>query len=99
MLGSMTQKLIGKQEKEKKSFTISENAKHTSFNYLTNTLTSKDSNLSESINTYTNYEYIYDTNFFTQQLETFTCLGFISDGYKILPPKKIYMNPFFMDFS
>lgn len=93
------QKLIGKEEKEKKSHTISENAKQTSFNYLTNTFNSRDSSLSESINTYTNYDYIYDTNFFTQKLETFTCLGFISDGFKILPPKKIFMNPFFIDFS
>lgn len=89
------QKQIGKEEKEKVSHTISENAKETSFNYLTNTFNSKNSSLSESINTYNQYDYKYDTNFFTQHLETFSCLSFLSDGFKILPPEKIYMTPYF----
>lgn len=89
------QKQIGKEEKEKVSHTISENAKETSFNYLTNTFNSKNSSLSESINTYNQYDYKYDTNFFTQHLETFSCLSFLSDGFKILPSEKIYMTPYF----
>ena len=89
------QKQIGKEEKEKISKTISENAKETKFNFLTNRLVSKDSNLSESFNTYTQNDYIYDTKFFSQSLETFQCLSFLSNGYKVLPPQKLKMTPYF----
>lgn len=89
------QKQLGKIEKEKSSRTISENAKNTTYNFLTKTFNSRDSNISESINNYSQFDYIYDTNFFTQQLETFSALSFISDGSRILPPKKIIMIPFF----
>ncbi len=85
----------GKTDKEKSSRTISENAKETSYNFLTNSLESRDSNISESINTYLQYDYIYDTNFFTQNLHTFECLSFISDGNKILKPEKLKMLPYF----
>ena len=89
------QKQLGKEEKEKISKTISENAKETNFSYITNTLNSKDSNISESYNSYYQTDYIYDTNFFTRQLETFTALTFLSDGNKIYEPQKIQMLPYF----
>jgi len=89
------QKQIGKEEKEKFSKTISENAKETNFNYLFNRFHSKNSNLSESFNSYFQTDYIFDTNFFTQNLETFSCLSFLSDGNKILPPQKINLIPYF----
>ena len=89
------QKQIGKEEKEKFSKTISENAKETNFNYLFNQFHSKNSNLSESFNSYFQTDYIFDTNFFTQNLETFSCLSFLSDGNKILPPQKINLIPYF----
>ena len=85
----------GKTDKEKLSRTISENAKETSYNIFTHSLNSKDSNISESINTYLQYDYIYDTNFFTQQLNTFECLSFLSNGTKILEPTKLKMLPYF----
>lgn len=85
----------GKTDKEKLSRTISENAKETSYNIFTHSLNSKDSNISESINTYLQYDYIYDTNFFTQQLDTFECLSFLSNGTKILEPTKLKMLPYF----
>jgi len=90
-----SQKQFGKEEKEYVSKSISENAKETKFNYLTNSLISNNSNLSESVNTYTKTEFIYDTNFFTRSLETFTCLSFLSLGDYILPPTKIKMLPYF----
>lgn len=92
------QKQIGKEEKEKFSKTISENAKETNFNYLFNRFHSKNSNLSESFNSYFQTDYIFDTNFFTQNLETFSCLSFLSDGNKILPPKKINLIPYFKKY-
>ena len=89
------QKQIGKEEKEKSSKTISENAKETNYNYLFNSLISTNSNLSESINTYTQFDYIFDTNFFSQNLETFNCLAFISNGFKIIKPFKLKLIPYF----
>ena len=91
------QKQIGKEEKHRVSKTISENAKETNYNYFTGKLMSKDSNISESINDAINFDFVYDSNFFTQDLETFSCLGFLSNGLKILPPQKIKMFPYFLE--
>ena len=89
------QKQLGKEEKHRISKTISENARETNYNYLTGKLMSKNSNISESLNEAINFDFVYDFNFFTQNLETFSCLGFLSDGFKILPPQKIKMVPYF----
>lgn len=89
------QKQLGKEEKKKFSKTVSENAKETNFSYITNTLNSCNSNISESYNSYFQSEYIYDTNFFTRELETFTALTFLSDGNKIFEPRKFQMLPYF----
>lgn len=89
------QKQIGREDKVKISKNISENAAETSFNYFTNSLKSKKSNLSESISTQIQTDYIFDTNFFTQNLKTFTCLAFLSDGSKINPPCLINLVPYF----
>lgn len=91
------QKQLGKEEKTKISKSISENAKETKFNYITNTLNSKGSSVSESFNTYTQNDYVYDINDFTQKLETFNALTFLSDGSKILKPSKLKMYPYFME--
>ena len=89
------QKQLGKEDKEKISKTISENAKETKLNFITNQLISKDSNLSESYNTYTQNDYIYDTKFFSQTLKTFHCLAFLSNGIEVLEPKELKMIPYF----
>ena len=90
------QKQIGKEEKEKSSISISENSKETKYNYFTKKFASRDANLSESINTYTQLDYLYDSHFFTLELETFSCLSFLSTGSSIIPPQKIYMQPYFL---
>ena len=89
------QKQLGRENKILKSTSISENAKETKFNYITNSLNSKNSNITESLNTYTQKDFIFDTNFFTQELETFSALVFLSDGQKILKPCKVQMLPYF----
>ena len=89
------QKQIGKEDKEKTFKSISENAKETNYSYITNTLNSTDSSISESISTQIMYEYVYDTKFFTQDLENFCCLSFLSDGNKIMKPQKIKLKPYF----
>ena len=89
------QKQLGKEEKTHISMAISENAKETKFNYITNSFNSKNSSITESLNTYTQKDFVYDTNFFTQELETFSSLVFLSNGYKILKPTKLRMFPYF----
>ena len=90
------QKQLGKEDKIKTSKNISENSKETRYNYMINSLSSQDSTISESFNVYTQNDYIYDTNFFTQKLQTFTALAFLSDGKKILTPRKLDMFPYFL---
>ena len=89
------QKQIGKVDKERLSKTISENAKQTNYNFITRSFNSKDSSISESINTYVQNDYVYDFKFFTQELECFNALCFLTDGNKILPPCKIELFPYF----
>lgn len=90
------QKQIGKEDKTRILKSISENAKETNYNYFTNSLNSKGSNISESINTSISSEFVYDTKFFTQLLETFSCLSFLSEGEKILSPSKLILKPYFL---
>lgn len=89
------QKQIGKEDKEKEYRSISENASKTNYSYITNSLNSTDSNISESISTQISYDFIYDTKFFTQELENFCSLSFLSDGNKIMNPQKIRLKPYF----
>jgi len=89
------QKQLGKEDKIKTSKNISENSKETIYSRMTNSMSSLDATISESFNVYTQNDYIYDTNFFTQKLKTFTALAFLSDGSKILKPKKLDMYPYF----
>ena len=89
------QKQIGKEEKTKYSKSISENSKETNFNYFTKKFSSLDSNLSESINSYTQFDFVYDTKYFTQVLECFHSISFLSTGTKIIPPQELKMIPYF----
>lgn len=89
------QKQIGKEDKEKFSRSISENAKETVYNYFTRTLNSKNSSITESVNSVIQHDFIYDTNYFTQKLDTFNCLAFLSTGSSILPPQKLELIPYF----
>lgn len=93
------QKQIGREDKTKISKNISENSSETNYNYFTNSLASKKSNLSETISTQVQTDYIYDISFFTQNLETFSCLSFLSNGNKILPPCKINLIPHFKNIE
>ena len=89
------QKQIGKEDKEKVFKSISENARETNYSYITNTLNSTNSSISESISTQITFEYVYDTKLFTQELENFCSLSFLSDGNKIMKPQKIKLKPYF----
>ena len=92
-----SQKQLGKEDKEKISKTISENAQETKFSYITNSLNSKNSSISETYNKYMQNDFIFETNFFTQKLETFTALTFLSDGNKIIKSEKLDLFPYFKE--
>lgn len=89
-------KQTGKEEKELISRTISENARKTDYNLMFNSLLSKDSSISESINSSVQKDFIFDSNFFSRELTTFTCLAFLSDGFSILPLEKLTLTPYFL---
>ena len=89
------QKQIGKEDKIKISKSVAENAQKTFYNYFTNSLNSQNSNISESISSHVNTEFKFDFNFFSCNLETFSCLSFLSDGKAIIPPQKLKMKPYF----
>lgn len=91
------QKQLGKEEKEKISKSISESAKETKFSYITNSLNSQNSNISETFSSYTQNDFAFESNFFTQNLETFTALTFLSDGNIIYKPQKLKMFPYFKE--
>ena len=92
------QKQIGKEEKEKISKSISENAKETKYSYLTKSFKSTDSNISESISSTYEKDFKFDIQFFTQELQTFVALVFLSDGDKIIKPQKLQLEPYFKRF-
>lgn len=89
------QKQLGKEEKQKFSRSVSESSKSPKFSAISNVF-SNDKNFSESVTSSTQFDFIYDTNFFTQKLNTFSCLAFLSTGTSIIPPQKIDLIPYFI---
>lgn len=90
------QKQLGKEEKLKYSQSVSESSKNQKNSYLSNILSYDKPNFSESLNTYTQFDFVFDTNFFTQKLNTFNCLTFLSTGTQIIPPKSLKLIPYFI---
>ena len=91
------QKQIGKEEKTKTSTTFSENNKESNYNFLLKDFNSYGSNLSQSVNTYSQFDYKFDYNYFTKELKIFEALTFLSDGNQILEPQKLKMIPYFLE--
>ena len=89
------QKQIGKTEHIRHSVSISENSKSTNYNAIFNTLISHDSSIGENYNQYTQFDYKYDTNYFSQTLKSFEALSFLSNGNSIIEPQKIKLIPYF----
>ena len=90
------QKQLGKEDKQKFSKSISESSKDPKIISLSSIFSYDKPNFSESLNEYTQYDFIFDTNFFTQRLNTFSCLAFLSTGKSIIPPQKIDLTPYFI---
>ena len=90
------QKQLGKEEKQKYSRSISESSKDPNIASLSSIFSYDKPNFSESLNQYTQSDFIFDTNFFTQKLDTFSCLAFLSNGNSIFPPQRIDLIPYFI---
>lgn len=90
------QKQLGKEEKQKYSKSISESSKDPKFYSFSSLFSYDKPNFSESLNSYTQFDFIFDTNYFTQKLDTFSCLAFLSTGNSIIPPQKIDLIPYFI---
>ena len=93
------QKQIGKEDKKKISRTIAENPKNSFYSPLLKNFVSPESSISESINYNIQNDFVYDYNFFTQELHTFQCLAFLSDGDSIIDPTKIQTIPYFKNIK
>lgn len=91
----LAQKQIGKEEKERISKSISENAKETNYNYITKHFDSQSSNISESFNVFSQLDFIYDYHFFTQELKNFECLAFLSSSSSLMKTYSLKMIPYF----
>jgi len=89
------QKQIGKEDKVKISKNISENANDVNYSILIDRMKSDKSSFSESISTYIQTDYIYDTNYFTKVLKTFEAVAFLSNGNEIIYSSKLSLIPYF----
>lgn len=92
----MPKNKFGKEEKDRISFGFSENSNDTSSNTLISALYSHKTSSSETVNKYSQSDFIFDTNFFTRELETFSCVAFLSTGSHILSPQKLNLTPYFL---
>ena len=90
------QKVIGKEEKEKVSQTVSESSKEANYNYILKKFVTQNSNLSESINKYKVLEEKFDVKEFSYNLKVFEAIALISYKNKnsVL---KIKMLPYFLE--
>ena len=73
------QKQLGKEDKVKISKNISENSNDINYSILIDSLKSDNHSFTESISTYIQTDYIYDTNYFTKNLKTFEAIAFLSN--------------------
>ncbi len=89
------QKQLGKEDKIKYSRSISENAKETKYNYILQAFHSENSNLSESISTQIQHDFIYDTSAFSIDLKTFHAVCFLSTGQEIIKPCIVKLTPYY----
>ena len=89
------QKETGREDKERISRNISESSSDTKKSRILGRLVSDKSSISESINISMQKDYIFDSNVFTDVLQTFKAVVSLSDGTKRIPPTILHMLPFF----
>ena len=92
------QKQLGKEDKEKSSRSISESSGDVVKSRLLGKLVSDKSSISESVNINIVSEFIFEEQIFTQKLDVFTGVCFLSDGAKIIEPSVVHLQPYFSDY-
>ena len=91
------QKQLGKEDKEKVSKSISENSGDVTKSRLLGRLVSDKSSISETLNVNVVSEFIFEEQIFTQKLDVFTGVCFLSNGTKIAEPTIVHLEPYFGD--
>lgn len=91
------QKQTGKEEKEKVHKSISESSGDVKKSRILGALVSDKASISETININTSREFVFDEKLFTQKLDVFTGICFLSDGAKIIEPTVVHLQPYFSD--
>jgi hypothetical protein len=91
------QKQLGKEDKEKITKSISESSGDVKKSRILGTLVSDKSSISESVNVNTVKEFVFEETLFTQHLDVFTGICFLSDGAKILDPSIVHLQPYFSE--
>lgn len=89
------QKQLGKEDKEKITKSISESSGDVKKSRILGRLVSDKSSISESVNVNTVKEFVFEETLFTQQLDVFTGVSFLSDGAKIIDPTIVHLQPYF----
>lgn len=91
------QKQLGKEDKEKVTKSISESSGDVKKSRILGTLVSDKSSISESVNINNVKEFVFEEQLFTQMLDVFTGVAFLSDGAKIIEPTVVHLQPYFGD--
>lgn len=89
------QKQLGKEDKEKVTKSISESSGDVKRSRILGTLVSDKSSISETVNVNSVKEFVFEEVLFTQMLDVFTGICFLSDGAKILEPSIVHLQPYF----
>lgn len=85
-------KQIGKEEKEKISFTVNESSKETKYNLISKRFKGIKSNLSQGYTINKVNENILDLNYFSMSLKSFQVAALISNGEKNTLYKKVNLR-------
>ena len=88
------QELVGQEERDRVSHSVSENARHPSRNLMLGGFETDDSNISESVSTSPQKEYTVTGKEFSR-LETFETLALIYDGVRT-KFTKLFLKPYFL---
>lgn len=92
------QKQLGKEDKEKVTKSISESSGDVKKSRILGTLVSDKSSISESVNINSVKEFVFEEMLFTQMLDVFTGVCFLSDGAKIIEPSVVHLQPYFSSY-
>lgn len=89
----MAQKQIGKELKDKNSSTITESSKESKYSYILKKFLNNNSNISESITSYQQNEFLFDTKDFSRDLKKFQTIALLENNKGEKRVIKLNMKP------